>query len=129
MPGSRTPPGRTEPRGGGSAHIAFRGQERVGTRDEFLSGLNTWPTCTPADASPPPSRTTMHGSGARRVASPYRVTDSHRLLLAGLFRRTLAKRALRRQTPKVGAVCGNPARTDLCGGRGVTRVPTAIAKS
>ncbi len=27
---------------------------------------------------------------------------------------------------EVGAVCGNSARTDLCGGRGVTRVPTAI---
>ncbi len=36
----------------------------------------------------------MHGSGARRVASPYRVTDSHRLLLAGLFRRTLTGTAL-----------------------------------
>src|SRR5215471_17426555 len=29
-------------------------------------------------------------------------------------------------TPKVGAVCGNSARTDLCGGRLVTAVPTAI---
>src|SRR5712691_5196907 len=27
--------------------------------------------------------------------------------------------------PEVGAVCGKAARTDLCGGRGVTRVPTA----
>jgi hypothetical protein len=26
----------------------------------------------------------------------------------------------------VGAVCGSSARTDLCGGRPVTRVPTAI---
>ena len=31
----------------------------------------------------------------------------------------------RRYTPKVGAVCPNWARTDLCGGREVTRVPTA----
>jgi hypothetical protein len=36
---------------------------------------------------------------------------------------------LRRQTPKVGAVCGKAARTVLCGGRGVTRVPTAIRNS
>jgi len=28
-------------------------------------------------------------------------------------------------SPKVGAVCGKAARTDLCGGREVTRVPTA----
>src|SRR5271154_5149360 len=33
--------------------------------------------------------------------------------------------AKRRQTPEVGAVCLNWARTDLCGGREVTRVPTA----
>ena len=38
---------------------------------------------------------------------------------------SLAKPAVCRQTPKVGAVCGNPARTDLCGGTGVTRFPTA----
>jgi group II intron reverse transcriptase/maturase len=37
----------------------------------------------------------------------------------------LAQSALRRQTPEVGAVCGKAARTDLCGGHGVTRVPTA----
>lgn len=34
-------------------------------------------------------------------------------------------RRVRRQPPEVGAVCGKAARTDLCGGRGVTRVPTA----
>ena len=33
--------------------------------------------------------------------------------------------ALCRHTPEVGAVCGKAARTDLCGGREVTRVPTA----
>src|SRR5207302_8135130 len=41
---------------------------------------------------------------------------------------SLAKRALCRQTPKVGAVCGKAARTDLCGGRAVMDVPTAIQK-
>lgn len=29
--------------------------------------------------------------------------------------------------PKAGAVCGNAARTDLCGGHRVTGVPTATA--
>ena len=38
----------------------------------------------------------------------------------------LAQCALCSQTPEVGAVCPNWARTDLCGGREVTRVPTAI---
>ena len=32
---------------------------------------------------------------------------------------------MRRHTPEVGAVCPNWAFTDLCGGREVTRVPTA----
>ena len=36
-------------------------------------------------------------------------------------------RQVRRQTPTVGAGCGNPARPDLRGGRSVTSVPTAIA--
>ena len=41
---------------------------------------------------------------------------------------SLAQSALRRQAPEVGAVCGKAARTDLCGGRGVTRVPTATSR-
>ena len=36
------------------------------------------------------------------------------------------KRAVLRHTREVGARCPNGARRDLCGGRGVTRVPTAI---
>ena len=36
------------------------------------------------------------------------------------------KGPVRRQTPKVGAVCLNWARTALCGGRSVMSVPTAI---
>ena len=42
---------------------------------------------------------------------------------------SLAEPTLRRQTPEVGAVCGNRARTDLCGGRSVMSVPTAIERS
>src|SRR5215208_1619138 len=40
---------------------------------------------------------------------------------------SLATRAVLRQAPEVGAGCLNRARPDLCGGRGETRVPTAIA--
>src|SRR3954447_2248179 len=38
---------------------------------------------------------------------------------------SLAKCALRRQTPEVGAECPNGARSDLCGGRSAIGVPTA----
>ena len=41
---------------------------------------------------------------------------------------SMASDALRRQTPKVGAVCGNSASTDLCGGRSAMSVPTANAR-
>ena len=41
----------------------------------------------------------------------------------------LARCALCRHTPEAGAVCPNWARTDLCGGREVTRVPTAIVRT
>ena len=39
---------------------------------------------------------------------------------------SLAGSTLPRQTPEVGAVCGNAARTVLCGGRPVMGVPTAF---
>src|SRR2546430_2766616 len=42
------------------------------------------------------------------------------------IRQTGTKNALPSHTPKVGAVCPNWARTDLCGGRSVMSVPTAI---
>src|SRR6266545_939652 len=38
-------------------------------------------------------------------------------------------RQVRRHSPEVGAVCGKAARTDLCGGRSVMGVPTAIVAS
>src|SRR3954471_5719974 len=49
-----------------------------------------------------------------------------RLAPEGAHPSSMAKPTLRRQTLEVGAVCGNPARTDLCGGRSVMGVPTAI---
>jgi len=36
----------------------------------FLSRLNGWPACTPADASPTPSRMPAHGSGPMWFAIP-----------------------------------------------------------
>src|SRR6476619_2650951 len=51
----------------------------------------------------------------------YRVTVSQALKRI----RNFVNITTRRYTPEVGAVCPNWARTDLCGGREVTRVPTA----
>src|ERR1700681_2596260 len=67
------------------------------------------------------------------AAEPERLDDlgadqavGRRLATATANPSSVARESLRRQTPKVGAVCPNWARTDLCGGREVTRVPTAI---
>jgi hypothetical protein len=59
----------------------------------------------------------------RRTQS--RVSVSHAL---ERIRQTVTKKTLCRHTPKVGAVCPNWARTDLCGGRSVMSVPTAISE-
>ena len=52
----------------------------------------------------------------------YRVTVSQAL---EHIRKSRENITTRRYIPEVGAVCPNWARTDLCGGREVTRVPTA----
>src|SRR5271166_5393838 len=50
----------------------------------ILSRLDGWPIGAPADASPPASRPTTHGSGADAVRYSFIVVDLHHLLLAGL---------------------------------------------
>jgi hypothetical protein len=43
----------------------------VGTlEDKQISGLDTWPTCAPVNASPAPSRLLAHDSGSGWIASP-----------------------------------------------------------
>src|SRR5580693_3300913 len=66
------------------------------------------------------------------AAEPERLDDlgadqavGKRLASETAYPSSVARESLRRQTPEAGAVCPNWARTDLCGGREVTRVPTA----
>ncbi len=70
-----------------------------------------------------------HAAAAQSEGSDLVGTDHHaRRTVASqaTHHPPLARQTLRRQTPKVGAVCGKSARTVLCGGRAVRRVPTAI---
>src|SRR5439155_18586526 len=70
-----------------------------------------------------------HAPAAQPEASPLVGTDAaigQRLALKTADTSSLARSALRRQTPKVEAVCPNWARTALCGGRSAMTVPTAI---
>ena len=53
-------------------------------------------------------------------------TPSRVSVSPGLDRVRQVASSLRRHPSKVGAVCLNRARTDLCGGRAAMRVPTAI---
>jgi len=70
MPGSLTTPGRSGTRAGAPVRVAFHHGYGVGTREKILSRLNGWPMHSPTDASPPPSRTTTHGSGPMWIATP-----------------------------------------------------------
>ncbi len=70
MPGSLTTPGRPGARDGAPVRLAFRSGYGVGARDDFLSRLNGRPAPSPADASPPASRPTTHGSGPMWFATP-----------------------------------------------------------
>ncbi len=49
------------------------------------------------------------------------------LSVNALLTTSMARASLRGQAPEVGAACGNPAHTVLCGGRSAVSVPTAIA--
>jgi hypothetical protein len=70
MPGSSTTPGRTSARAHAPVRVAFRFRNRVGTRDMNLYEAQ-WLACVlPTDASPPPLRTTTHGSGPMWIATP-----------------------------------------------------------
>jgi hypothetical protein len=62
MLGSLTAPGRVAACDNAAIRVAFRHGNAVGTRDKGLTRLNGQPTCSPADASPCPSRDTTHGA-------------------------------------------------------------------
>jgi hypothetical protein len=69
-----------------------------------------------------------HAAASQSEGSDHVGTDDaagRRLAPETNYSPSLAKRSFCRQTPEVGAVCGKVARPDLCGGREVTRVPTA----
>jgi hypothetical protein len=68
MLGSLTAPDRSATRVDAAARVAFRHGNAVGIRDKGLARLNGQPACSPADASPCPSRDMTHGSGPMRLA-------------------------------------------------------------
>src|SRR5262249_50911245 len=89
--------------------------------------------CSEAGRVPFPCHPSLVAHAA--AAKPERLDDdgTDRAVGRGLAPETahppsLARCTLRRQTPEVGAVCSNWARTDLSGGREATRVPTAIMR-
>ena len=84
MPGSATSPGRRRARDVAPARFAFRRDNGVGARNNYLSRLNGWPMRTPADASPRASRTDDARLGADADRYSFIAADFHRLLLAGL---------------------------------------------
>ena len=63
------------------------------------------------------------GAKGNAIERGMRRTQRRESMSHGLDR---VRQAFRRQTPEVGARCGNSARRDLCGGHTVMRVSTAI---
>ena len=64
------------------------------------------------------------GNAEQTLLVPDAVPERRGMGLLGI-REAAEKSAFDRQLPKVGAVCGSSARTDPCGGRRETGVPTA----
>src|SRR5271166_708611 len=124
----RRPSAPSAPGRGRTGMLAGRGYTRI-LRLSRRADQRARPQCLPPSRHRPLA--TRHASaqpagpndlGRHRQACrtlPAEAQDHPRLAVA----------TLPRQTPKVGAVCGNSARTDLCGGRAVMRVPTAIQTS
>jgi len=77
-----------------------------------------------AEPVEPRARTKGNAEQGDTLRAPSREGASHGLNHV----RRAAIPPLRRQTPEVGAVCPNRARTDLCGGRSAMSVPTAITR-
>jgi hypothetical protein len=70
MPRSPTKPGRAGTRVDAPVRTALRHENGVGTLDNSYSAAQWLADSHPAYASPPPSRTTAHGSGPMRIATP-----------------------------------------------------------
>src|SRR5438093_9827084 len=84
------------------------------------------PTNKAVSTAAEPVERRVEAKGNARQQSTRR-TQSRVSVLQALERiRQAVTKTLCRHTPKVGAVCPNWARTDLCGGRSVMSVPTAI---
>src|SRR6266516_3768334 len=87
------------------------------------------PTNKAVSTAAEPVERRVEAKGNARQQSTRR-TQSRVNVLQALERiRQAVTKTLCRHTPKVGAVCPNWARTDLCGGRSVMSVPTAISET
>ena len=70
MPGSTTTPGHMSTRVIAPTCVAFHTHNGVGTRDKNPFAAQWLAVHSPTDASPTPSRTSAHGSGPMRFATP-----------------------------------------------------------
>src|SRR5215469_1164943 len=112
---------RADPRSG---EMAETGRPRL---LQLLRSTDQRP-CTRSIPAPCHRPLAAHATATQPKGSDHVGTDDAaggRLAPETDYPSSLAKRPLCRQAPEVGAVCGKAARTALCGGREVTRVPTA----
>jgi len=117
-PAQAPDPRRTRAMVGAGRHGVFQLLRRADQRPcaRRLPSLDHRPLATLAPAAQPKG---WHDLGADRRSGA-------RLPPRAPSPSPVAQRPFRRRTPEVGAVRGQAARTDLCGGRAVRRFPTAI---
>jgi hypothetical protein len=70
MPGSSTTPGRAGARIALPSILPSVISNTSAPETILFSRLHGWPVCSPADASPAPSRMPTHGSGPMWIAVP-----------------------------------------------------------
>jgi hypothetical protein len=89
MPGSPTTPGRTDARADASAHVAFRENEHVGTRDFQVFAAQWLAYALPCRRFAVILADANARLGADAVCYSFIAADFHHLLFAGFNRRTI----------------------------------------
>ena len=92
-----------------------------GKSDLAIVAANPANKAEPSAAEPAERRAGTKGNADQQHMGRTQSRETMSQVLARIRQTT----TVRRHTPKVGAVCGKAARTDLCGGRGEISVPTA----
>ncbi len=111
--------------GGGIGQVLSReiSSPRAPTMFQSRKAIRTVATMTRGRSGPARSETLACAQAPRAGSGRSLVHPGH---VTGVGPHTTVRGSTSPSPPEAGAVCGNSARTDLCGGRSVMSVPTAF---